>query len=70
MDSLQVLNRGGTTKIEQVLSYTHVTSSVPLAGSDVGKRVFDGNAATQSYSPATRVLKVAKLTLKRFISGN
>jgi hypothetical protein len=54
--ALEILNGGGTSKIEQVLSDSDVSGPVSLARRDVSQRVLDRCTPAQSSSARSGLL--------------
>ena len=70
MDTLEVLDGGGATQVEQIAADADVASAKSLAGGDVGEGVFDGGAAPQQGAARSGLLELSELSLAGFVGGD
>jgi hypothetical protein len=56
VESFEILDGGGTAKVEQVLADTEVTSAVAFSGANVCEGVFDGGPLAESSAARRAIL--------------
>ena len=66
MDTLEVLDGGGPSQVEEIASDADVSSAMSLTGGDVGERVLDGGAFPQHRAARRGLLELAILALSSF----
>src|SRR4051812_32223002 len=70
VQGLEILDRGGTAQIEQVLAGADVAGTVPFAGGDVSQRVLDGDASAEVAAAGRGALQFAELLLQGLVLGD
>ena len=70
MKSFEVLDRGGTTQVEQVFAGPEIASPSALSRGDMGKGVFNGDTLPKLGTACWTSLQSTEPSLAGLVSGN